>query len=66
MFGAPVDYLIGFAAPKERAYNYPEGAWRAMEKMGLAFDRTTETAALSPSPPPRRQALVTGACFDLR
>jgi hypothetical protein len=29
--------------PRERPYNYPEGAWRAMQKMGLAFDRNTES-----------------------
>jgi hypothetical protein len=29
--------------PKEKPYNYGDGAWRAMEKMGLAFDRNSES-----------------------
>jgi hypothetical protein len=30
-------------APRERPYNYGDGAWRAMEKHGLTFDRASET-----------------------
>ena len=29
--------------PRERPYNYGEGAWRAMWKHGLTFDRASET-----------------------
>jgi hypothetical protein len=29
--------------PRERPYNYGEGAWRAMGKHGLTFDRDSET-----------------------
>ena len=28
--------------PRERPYNYGEGAWRAMSKVGLTFDRESE------------------------
>jgi hypothetical protein len=30
-------------APKEKPYNYGDGAWRAMAKHGLTFDKASET-----------------------
>ena len=33
----------GQKPPKEKPYNYGDGAWRAMGKHGLTFDKATET-----------------------